>query len=72
MKSVSDAIQQPWYQEDGGEFFTFQEYNQVRGIFQEYVSGNITFSQAQQQYEQAVSQGFHEYIIQNHVNLSKY
>ncbi|MFD1677347.1 ABC transporter substrate-binding protein [Alicyclobacillus fodiniaquatilis] len=72
LQSVEQLLNKPWYQEDGGQFFTSAEYTTVRNIFQEYVSGNLSLAQATQQYEQAVEKGFNAYVAQQHIDFSKY
>ncbi len=72
LASVEAQLQAPWYQEDGGQFLTSQEYTTIRNIFQEYVSGNLSLASATQQYGQAVSTAFHQFVLTQHINLSKY
>lgn len=64
---VADQLNRPWYQCDGGEFFTAQEYDTVRNIFQEYVGGHLSFAAAKQQYSQAVATGYHEFALKHHL-----
>lgn len=69
LKSVQSDFNRPWYQEDAGLFWTVAGYTTIRNIFQEYVSGHLSFQAARQQFDQVTAQAFHQYVIQHHLNL---
>jgi len=68
LESVAKQLNLPWFQEDGGEFLTSEEYTTVRNIFQEYVGGHLSLSAATTQYDSAVSQAYQEFAIEHHLS----
>ncbi len=71
-RPLQTAMTKPWYQEDGGQYMTAEEYATIRSIFAEYVGGHISLKAAASQYSKAVATGFHQFVLAHHVNLAKY
>lgn len=58
---VKAAIDKPWYQQDGGQNFSPEGYTKIRDIFQQYVSGHLSFADAKKQYAKAIADAYKQY-----------
>lgn len=67
LASLESQLQRPWYQCDGGQFWTSAEYTTIRNIFQEYLGGHLTLKQATQQYTQTVATAYHTFALEHHL-----
>ncbi len=63
--SIARDLTKPWYDLDLFENLTGGAGTQIDSVFQEYVTGQISFQSAVQQYEQAVSQAVQQFKQQN-------
>lgn len=68
LASVEAQLHRPWYQCDGGQFLTSEEYTTIRNIFQEYVGGHLSLSAAKSQYASAVSKAYQQFAIEHHLH----
>ncbi len=48
---------------------TAEAHTRIFNLFQEYVSGHISFAAAKQQYDSIVQQAVHQYIVTNHPHI---
>ncbi len=67
LASVANQLNLPWYQCDGGQFLTSEEYTTIRNIFQEYVGGHLSLGAAKSQYASALSQAYVQFAAQHHL-----
>ena len=67
--SLAAQIQKPFYVCFGFSDLSPEASNRITQLFQEYVSGHISFSLAKQQYDSIVQQAVQQYVITNHVHF---
>lgn len=65
LAGLTPLIDKPWYQLDGGQFFSAQGTDQIRQLFQQAMLGQTGVSAAQQQYNSVIQSAFSAYIQQN-------
>ncbi len=66
------SMKQPWYPVFGFSDLSTEAHTQIFNLFQEYISGHLSFAAAKQQYAAAVQTAVQQYITTNHVKVSKY
>ena len=66
--ALSKSLTTPFYVCFGYQDVTPQSGTQTTQLFQEYVSGHISFAAAKRRFDQIASQAVHQYAIEHHVH----